>query len=144
MRFARGRLFMPPPERDSMGNPPKKTMVCVTVQKTCDRLIREGAALAGDRGLRVVHVARNGEKLLGGGSDSEALEYLFRKSREYGAEMDMLRSDNVIDTIVELAKKNEVEYLVVGPPGPGTTHDFAAQLRSRLPSVTVFVAAQHP
>ena len=81
-----------------MPNAPKKTMVCVTVQKTCERLIRAGASLAGGAGLSVVHVARSGEALLGGSSESEALEYLFRISREYGAEMDMLRSDDVIDT----------------------------------------------
>ncbi len=122
-----------------MPNTPKKTMVCVTVQRTCERLIREGAAIAGDAGLSVVHVARNGTKLLGAGSDGEALEYLFRIARGYGAEMDMQRSDDVIITIAELAEKNDVECVVLGASGEKGGYDFATSLRALLPDVTVLV-----
>ena len=124
-----------------MPNAPKKTMVCVTVQKTCERLIRAGASLAGGAGLSVVHVARSGEALLGGSSESEALEYLLRISREYGAEMDMLRSDDVIDTIVDFAQRNAIETLVIGAAGSRSSYDVAGTLRARLPGVQVVVVA---
>lgn len=119
--------------------PPKKTMVCVTVQKTCERLIKEGAAISGDEGLSVVHVVRNGGSVLGGESDAEALDYLFSVSRTYGAEMDMLRSDEVIATIVDFAVKHKIEYLVVGGPAGRSERDVGAQLRARLPQVRIFV-----
>lgn len=118
---------------------PMKTMVCVTVQKTCERLIREGARLAGDEGLSVVHVVKPGGTVLGGESESEALEYLFHISREYGAEMDMLRSDDVIGTIVDFAKKCGAAYLVIGSPKEKSKLDVASLLRSRLPTIRVIV-----
>ena len=124
-----------------MPNAPKKTMVCVTVQKTCERLIRAGASLAGGAGLSVGHVARSGEALLGGSSESEGWEFLFRISREYGAEMDMLRSDDVIDTIVDFAQRNAIETLVIGAAGSRSSYDVAGTLRARLPGVQVVVVA---
>lgn len=114
-------------------------MVCVTVQKTCERLIREGAALSGDAGLRVVHVVRPGAAVLGEGNESNALEYLFRISREYGAEMDMLRADDVIATIVDFAARNGIVNLVIGATPAKSQVDVAATLRARLPGVRIFV-----
>ncbi len=114
-------------------------MVGGTVHKTCERLIREGAALSGGAGLSVVHVARGGEKLLGVGSDGEALEYLYRISREFGAEMDMLRSDDIKGTIVDFARKNAVECIVLGASGTRGGFSVSEALRSLLPGVTVVV-----
>ncbi|MDR0929242.1 MAG: universal stress protein UspA [Oscillospiraceae bacterium] len=120
-----------------MPNAPQKTMVCVTVQKTCERLIRAGAEYAAGAELRVVHVAKPGASLLGSGNDGEALDYLFGISRAFGAQMDMLRADDVVETIVAYAKKNAVECLVVGTPNARGVHDFSAQLRARLPGISV-------
>ena len=122
-----------------MENPEMKTMVCVTVQKTCERLIREGARIAGDQGLRVVHVVKNGANVLGGDSESEALEYLFRISRTYGAEMDMLRSDDVIGTIVDFAKKCGAQCVVIGSATGRSEMDVGSILRAKLPDVQVAV-----
>lgn len=118
---------------------PKRTMVCVTVQRTCERLIHKGADLAGEEDLRVVHVVRNGGAVLGGDNEPEALDYLFRISRTFGAEMDMLRSDNVVDTLVDFANKHQISYLVIGAGGNDSRTDMAAALRARLPEVRIFV-----
>lgn len=117
----------------------RKTMVCVTVQKTCERLIRAGAKMAGDQGLSVVHVVKNGGAMLGGKSDEEALDYLYRISRMYGAEMDMLRSDDVTATIVDFARKNSVQCIVIGSPAGRMKADIASQLMARLAEVEVYV-----
>lgn len=122
-----------------MPKPPLRTMVCVTVQKNCERLIREGAALAGDTHLHVVHVARSGEALLGAGNDSEALEYLYRISREYSASMDVLRADDVMQTIVKFAKDNKIECIVMGSAGKQSNQDFSGTLRAKLPGVALVV-----
>ncbi len=124
-----------------MANTPKRTMVCVTVQKTCERLIREGATLAQGAPLSVVNVARNGEKLLGAGSDGEALEYLYRISRSVGAEMDVQRSTDVIGTLIDLAKKNQIECIVLGASQGTGAYDFAAVLRAELPEVEIHVVS---
>ena len=53
-------------------------MVCVTRQKTCERLIKAGARVAKDAGMAfsVVHVVRPGEQMLDLGEDGAALDYL--------------------------------------------------------------------
>lgn len=118
---------------------PKKTMVCVTVQKNCERLIREGAKLAGDKGLSVVHVVGTGGSVLGGKSDGDALEYLFQISRTYGAEMDMLRSDDVLGTLATFAERNDIDYLVIGAPKQRRHMNVSGSLQEKLPGVKVFV-----
>ncbi len=54
-------------------------MVCVTQQKTCERLILSGYKLAeATKGkLYVIHVVNEKDKFLNNVNDGEALEYLF-------------------------------------------------------------------
>ena len=65
----------------------KNVMVCVTQQKTCDRLIRYGhEVLDGQEGeLFIIHVAPKDFKILGSSEEGEALDYLYGKAIEYGA-----------------------------------------------------------
>ena len=117
----------------------KKTMVCVTVQKTCEQLIMEGAKRALGGGLHVVHVAQNGHKLLGSGTEAEALEFLFRSARQYGAEMNMLRSNDVVGTIIDFARKNAVECIVMGKGGAETSAALPKSIRKSLPAVQLVI-----
>lgn len=122
-----------------MSSPRKRTMVCVTVQKTCERLIGEGVKRSGGGGLHVVHVAKNGAKLLGAGTDGEGLEYLFRVAQQHGAEMDMLRSDDVLGTIVDFARRNAVECIVLGKGGSDNNMALPENIRSFLPDTQIVI-----
>jgi K+-sensing histidine kinase KdpD len=122
-----------------MKNPQKKTMVCVTVQKTCEQLILEGAKRSGGGGLHVVHVAKNGAKLLGAGTEAEALEFLFRIAQQYGAEMNMLRASDVVETIIEFAKRNAVECIVMGRGGTDMSVTLPQSIRYALPDVQLVI-----
>lgn len=124
-----------------MQTPPKKTMVCVTVQKTCERLIRQGARVAGNAGLCVLHVAKSGEALLGSENSGEALDYLYRISREYGAEMDVLRAEDILEAMREYAIRNSIGCVVLGASGSkrGKGNTFATKLQTRLPGVEIMV-----
>jgi K+-sensing histidine kinase KdpD len=126
-------------ERKKM--PDRNTMVCVTVQKTCERLIRQGAAYAGGESLHVLHVAKDGETLLGGKDDGEALNYLYRISREYGAEMDVLRAKDkdITETVAAYAKTHGVACIVLGSGGEHRAGDISAKLRAKLPGVDIEV-----
>lgn len=66
----------------------RKIMVCVTVQKTCQRLIQMGAMLKEreEDEMFVVHVAPRDGVLMSASSDNEALELLYNSSKEAGAE----------------------------------------------------------
>jgi len=64
--------------------------------------------------LHVLHVAKNSWNILDNARESEALEYLFKISKFYDAEMTMLRDDNISKTIADFAIKNNIDLIVLG------------------------------
>ena len=118
-------------------------LVCVTGQKTCDRLIKTGAQLAAvfQAPLLVVHVAPAGAPLLGNSTQSEALNYLYSLSCEVGAEMAVLRAPDTLERLIQYAQEQHVAHIVIGagrPDGPDR-RDVASLLKIRLPHVQIHV-----
>jgi len=108
----------------------KKILVCVTKQKNCERLIEAASKHRMEQGsLHVLHVAKNSWNILDNSSESEALEYLFKISKSYGAEMTMLRNDNISETIAEFAKQREIDLIVLGESLNKQENNFLKQLR---------------
>lgn len=91
-------------------------MVCVTQQKTCERLIKRGAEIRDeyDGELFVIHVAKDGYHFLGKAKDGDALEYLFEEAKTYGASLTVVRSHDVLEALKKIAEKNEIDTIVVG------------------------------
>lgn len=120
-----------------------RVMVCVTGQKTCERLIHEGARIAReiDGEVKVVHVATGGAPFMGvsPAQEAEALEYLFRRAQECGADMEVVRADSAVDALCGLAMQHDVDCVVLGAARGRGAQDFAEQLRSRLPRTDVRV-----
>ncbi len=123
-------------------------MICVTRQKACQRLIELGKQIAKgstNAKLYVVHVAKNGVNFLGNPDEGEALDYLFQVSKEAGAEMTVLRSDHVVDTLVDFARKNNVSIVIMGesPGSPGNgDKNIIQDMEKRLPDVELKVVPQ--
>nr|WP_122012201.1 universal stress protein UspA [Maliibacterium massiliense] len=117
-------------------------MVCVTSQKTCERLIKAGArtAKALKAPLHVVHVAQSGHRFLDDEHEGEALEYLFHISKQYEADMAVLRSDDVAESLVQYALYNKAREVIFGqspePLGPG---NIIVQVKDRLQGVHIEV-----
>ena len=113
-----------------------RVLVCVTGQKTCERLIEEGHRLAIEREeeLSVLHVARKGDGLMGGSSEAEALEYLFEVSTRRGADMTVIRSDEVVKTVEKHARKIGASLIVLGGPRHGA-RDLTADMRAHMPDI---------
>ena len=122
-----------------------KILVCVTGQKHCERLIREGAELAEQLGgsMSVVHVAAQGNTFLGNPKEGEALEYLFRTADAFGAEMTVLRASDALDTLVAFAREREADCVVVGSAPGRAGGAFAEQLRLRLPQAEIRSVQAH-
>lgn len=97
----------------------KNIMVCVTQQKTCDRLIQFGREALEEQGgeLFIIHVAPKDVKLLGNPEEGEALDYLYGKALEYGANLTVVRSNHILETLVELAEKNQITHVIMGQSG---------------------------
>ena len=98
----------------------KDVLVCVTRQISCERLIKEGARLVNENEkLHVVNVSPDGKKFLGeqhqGGSrTAEALEYLFEISKNYGAYMTVVRSENVAKALAGFLNQNKIALVILG------------------------------
>jgi len=97
----------------------KHIMVCVTQQRTCDRLIRYGREALGDQEgeLFIIHVAPKDFKILGNSEEGDALDYLYSKAIEYGANLTVVRSNNILDTLVDLVEKNQIDQVILGQSG---------------------------
>ena len=122
-------------------------LVCVTRQISCERLIRRGAELAKQAGLslNIVHVAATGASLLGNLSESEALDYLFTTAKQHGADLNVVRSDNVLDTLVRLARESRAGGIVMGESRQNIKEDESIiwRLRAALPDMQVHVVASY-
>lgn len=117
-------------------------MVCVTQQKNCERLIQRGAAikdkLNGD--LFVIHVAREGVNFLGNNKEAEALEYLFDISKSVGADLTVLRSNSIVNTLVDFIENKKIEHVILGePPKDCREESIVLELQSKLPKCNFYV-----
>ena len=122
----------------------KNVMVCVTQQKTCERLIKYGAEFLGEEGgeLSVIHVAQYQFKFLGNNQEGEALEYLYEKALEYGANLTVVRSNHVGDTLAGLIDKHKITHVVLGQSGEVKTgfdveNDFIKRIKEKAELIVV-------
>ena len=112
-------------------------LVCVTGQKSCERLIVAGAELARREGvpLVVMHVARTGGGVLGYRNEPEALEYLLGCSVSHGADMFVKKSDDVVGAIEAEVRARKATILVAGRAAGYSGWDLLDELQGRLPGV---------
>ena len=93
----------------------KNIMVCVTQQKTCERLIKGGHNEMGEGdNLFVINVVSENDNFLYNSNDGEALEYLFEVSKKAGAELTVIRAKDVIKAISDFAIKNDITHIIMG------------------------------
>jgi K+-sensing histidine kinase KdpD len=108
-------------------------LVCVTQQKACERLIRAAAELKKDGGdLYVIHVSKDKWNFVDNARDGEVLEYLFTLSKFYGAELTILNSDKIPETIAQYAQHYQIELIVIGEGPDGKQSSFINRLSSLL------------
>lgn len=114
-------------------------LVCVTGQKTCERLIVAGADRAEKYGLAlsVLHVAKPGSGLLGNPDEGAALEYLYRIASENNADMAVVRSADVTGAICKQAAKQSAKVIVIGSSRRNDNFGFKEALRLALPDIEV-------
>ncbi|MDD4493897.1 MAG: universal stress protein [Eubacteriales bacterium] len=117
-------------------------LVCVTQQKTCERLIRQAAEMQEklDGELHVLHVARVGWNFLDNNEEGEALEYLFKISKSVGANLTVLKSDNIVGSIIEYVNKNNISGIVIGePPDKEKKRSVFYKLRNELKGAEIII-----
>lgn len=110
-------------------------LVCVTQQKNCEKLIKKAADLRDQDGghLFIIHVAKNDWNFLGNYKEGEALDYLFNISKSVGAELTVLKSDEIAKTIANFAIENKINYIFMGTsPGEHKDNKFYSKLKAFL------------
>lgn len=97
----------------------KKIMICVTQQKTCEKLMQAGYSLKESEEdiIHVIHVVNEKDTFLYNSDDGVALEFLFEASKNIGADLMVKRSNDVIKTLLDFAKENEINELIIGAGG---------------------------
>ena len=105
-------------------NKSRNTIVCVTNQLSCERLIRAGKLIAdlSKTGLLVINVSSPDLSE----QDATALEYLFTVSKDNGAEMTVLYGDEPMLKLTQFIKENRAANVVTG---------IAGQRKSPLPEL---------
>ncbi len=122
----------------------RNVMVCVTQQKTCERLILSGISMMKNDhdNLYVIHVVNEKQKFLNNDDDGEALEYLFQVSRKAGAELTVLRSKDVIKAMEDFGRNNDITNIIMGASPDEEVQgnkNITLNLKSRLPDVEFII-----
>ena len=121
----------------------KGVMVCVTGQRSCERLIVHGVKRSepDENGVRpplfIVNCVLNGQKFMNSIDEADAIDYLFTCAQYAGAELTILRTDNVQQTLADFAHEHDVGVIILGAPGEQGEHNgkFARGLRELLPDI---------
>lgn len=93
----------------------KRIMVCVTQQKSCERLIRRGAELCNPQDeLFVVHIVKENWRYFGKLKEADALEYLFDISKAYDATLSVLKDSDIESSLKRFAEENDMDVIVMG------------------------------
>ena len=94
----------------------RNVMVCVTQQRTCDRLIKFGHDMLTDQGgeLHIVHVTGIKEDEEENDNNKTALAYLYTRAEAYGAQLTIEESDDVVETLVDLVREHQITHIVMG------------------------------
>ena len=70
-------------------------------------------------------------------------EYLFTAAQLAGAELILLRADNVDDALVEYAEKNGIDMIIMGSSPIKLDHEtIVTRLQRRLPNVEFDIIGQ--
>ena len=94
----------------------KKIMVCVTQQKSCDRLIEKASKLKKNKNdeLIVIHIVKENWKYFGKLKEGDALEFLFDRAKEYGALLTVIKAKDIELTLATYAEKEAIDIIVMG------------------------------
>jgi len=113
----------------------KHIMVCVTQQKSCERLIRKGAEIGREIGgeVHVIHVVKEGWKYFSKLKESDALEYLFDRAKSYGAELTVVKAPDIENTLKDFALKHDIDIIVMGEScEKSTQQNMIKRLKKKL------------
>lgn len=92
-----------------------RIMVCVTPQKSCERLIKRGAARAREIDGQFVVIYVNKKQALNRElKEHKILLELFELAKNLGGTVSILSGEEVYDTLADFSKNNKITHIIVG------------------------------
>ena len=93
--------------------------------------------------LFVIHVAKDAWNFLDNAKEGEALEYLFGISKAVGANLTVLRADDIVNAIVEYTRENHINCIIMGESKTDHKENhFFTELKNSLGNVEILVVPQ--
>ena len=115
----------------------KRVMVCVTDQKVCEKLIYNALKIleTSPGEIYVIHVSK--ESVIQNEESGEALEYLFGICNKFSASLTVVKSDNVLDSLVCAAHRNKIDTIIMGEsrnadPNTSIINDLKSKLGEKI------------
>ena len=127
-------------KNDMIQNQNDTIMVCVTRQRTCERLVRAGALRAQQTGAKLIvaHAVYQYENIMDNEDEATAMELLFSVTNDYDGEMMVFRCEDKFKGLAECAKKNKVSLMILGASA-ASADSVVGVLRALLPEVDFVV-----
>lgn len=115
--------------------PRRQTLVLVTDQFQCERIIKAGRAIAGitHTQLRVFHICAEGRT-----SDPAALQYLYNSAKENGSVLEISYNSDFMGAITETLESTNTVNVITGQPGEEDSVLYT--LWNRFPGIKFFTA----
>ncbi len=100
----------------------KRIMVCVTQQKSCERLIDFGVRLVTNDAdeLHVIHVVKENWKYFGHLEEKDALDYLFEASKAKHAMLTVIKAKDIEKALSDFASSNKITDVIMGESFEGS------------------------
>ncbi len=100
----------------------KRIMVCVTQQKSCERLIDFGVRLVTSDAdeLHVIHIVKENWKYFGQLEEKDALDYLFEVSKVKNAMLTVVKAKDIEKALSDFAEKNKITDVIMGESFEGS------------------------
>ena len=115
-------------------------LVCVTAQKSCDRLIRIGAEYAGIKDC-CLHVLMVHPPLSDYTGISSEIEYLYQTAKDNEGEMTIVFDDDAPTVAADFARKLHARRLVTGMPD-GRLNGFIVRFHEALPNIPISMVSK--
>lgn len=116
----------------------KIVLVCVTTQKSCERLIKAGYLLSKTLDLKLKILSVKPSKQVKNLQDP-LLEYLFSVCNSLDAEMQVYWGDHVNNVAVDYIRRNRVEQLIFGIPEKMVQGNFVYDVHQAFPNIPISI-----
>jgi len=120
----------------------KRIMVCVTQQKSCERLIDFGVGLVTSDSdeLHVIHVVKENWKYFGQLEEKDALDYLFEASKAKSAMLTVVKAKDIEKALSDFAVKHKITDVIMGESFEDSAQqNMIKRLQEKMATVAKFL-----